>query len=94
MMLEDDGHRVLYAQNYVTGLLEAEASNESIDPIWGSKSLDLEPSEYGLIVSQGKKRISFTFTKAELTAGYGTGIWAKRLQVKADTILKSINRKK
>jgi hypothetical protein len=45
----------------------------------------LDPGEYGLIVSKGKKTIAFTFTKAELTAGYGTGGWARRLRAKAGT---------
>jgi len=92
MAFEYDDSVVLYAQKYITGLLEAEPLKGKVDPVWGSESLDLDPGEYGLIVSKGNKRIAYTFTKTELTAGYGTKRWAERMQAKANTILKRIER--
>jgi hypothetical protein len=92
MAFDYDDSLVLYAQKYITGLLEAKASKETVGPVWGSESLDLDPGEYGLIVSKGNKRIAYTFTKTELTAGYGTMIWAEKLQAKVNTILRRIGR--
>lgn len=92
MTFEYEDRLVVYAQQYITGLLETKALKETVQPIWGNKSLDLDPDEYGLIVTKDKKRIAFTFTKAELVTGYGTERWAERLLSKTNEILKRLQR--
>ena len=89
-MFEYNNSLVFYAQKYVASQLVRKATKKSIDPVWGSKSLNLGPDEYGLIVSKDKKRIAFTFTKAELIEGYGTSEWKDRLSTKTNNILRRI----
>ena len=92
MTFEYENRLVVHAQQYVTGLLETKTHKEKIHPIWGNKSLDLGPDEYGLIVSKDEKRIAFTFTRIELTEGYGASVWAERLLAKTNKILKRLER--
>lgn len=52
MAFDYEDSLILFAQKYITGLLEAGASKGTVDPVWGSKSLDLHSGEYALIGSR------------------------------------------
>ena len=91
-MFEFEESLIFYAQKYISTELARKTSKKTVDLIWGSKSLNLGPDEYGLIVPKDKKKLSFTFTKVELIEGYGTSEWKDRLLARIDKILKRIER--
>lgn len=92
MTFDYEDSLVFYAQKYIISQLARKAAKEMAGLIWGNKSLDLDPDEYGLIVNKDKKRIAFTFTRAELIEGYGSSEWKARLLDKIDKILKRTER--
>jgi len=80
----------IYAQNYIFNQLKRKGPIEMGGLFWGSKNLGLGPDEYGLIVNKGKKKIVFTFPRAELIERYGSSEWKAWLLDKIEKILKTM----
>ena len=85
-MLEDEQTFVFYAQKYVDHHLKKKKAKQTITFVWGSKTLDLGPNEYGLAIHKGDNQMIFTFTRDELIEGYGTSEWKERLVSRSDEI--------
>jgi len=90
MTFEYEQSLIFYAQRYIIYQLKKNGPKEMDDLVWGRKSLDLGPDEYGLIVPKDSKRIAFTFTKDELIEGYGSREWKDRLLARTKEILRKI----
>jgi len=91
-MFEFEESLIFYAQKYINTKLARKTSKKTLDLIWGSKGLNLGPDEYGLIVPKDKKKLSFTFTKAELIEGYGTSEWKDRLLARINKIVQRMEK--
>jgi len=90
MISEYEQSLVFYAQKYVVYQLKKKRPKKMADPLWSSKSVDLDPDEYGLTIQKGKKKNIFTFTKDELIEGYGSRAWKDRLLARIKEILREI----
>ena len=90
MTFEDERSFVFYAQRYVVDQLKKKRPKKMADPLWSSKSVDLDPDEYGLTIQKGKKKNIFIFTKDELIKGYGSRAWKNRLLARIKEILRTI----
>jgi len=90
MTFEYEQSLIFYAQKYIIFQLKKKGSKEMADPLWSSKSVNLDPDEFGLTIHTGKKKNIFTFTKDELIKGYGSRAWKDRLLARIKEILKKI----
>lgn len=91
MIADDYIYMIMGAQNFISTQIQKKTLDTMSGSIWGTKSLNLGPNEYGLVIYQVKEKVIFPFTRSELIEGYGSREWKTRLLTRVNKIVRRLS---